>query len=606
MPQAQSATAGGESFAALFEESLKRSEMRAGEVITAEVVRIDFNYVVVNAGLKSEAYVPIDEFKNDQGEVEVAVGDYVSVAIDAIENGYGDTILSRDKAKRLASWLALENALESGEFVNGTVSGKVKGGLTVLVNGIRAFLPGSLIDTRPVKDLTPYEGKTLEFKVIKLDRKRNNVVLSRRAVVEASMGEERAKLLETLTEGAIVHGVVKNITEYGAFVDLGGIDGLLHITDMAWRRVRHPSEVVQVGQELTAKVLKFDAEKNRVSLGLKQLGDDPWHGVSRRYPSGTRLFGKVTNIADYGAFVEIEPGIEGLVHVSEMDWTNKNVAPSKVVSLGDEVEVMVLEIDEDKRRISLGMKQCKANPWEEFAANVKRGDKVKGPIKSITDFGVFVGLAKASTAWCTCRTCRGTSLARPPVRNYKKGPGSRGGRARHRHRARAHQPGHQAARPGPVHQLRHAQRPRRTGDRQGQDRRPARRRDPADPGRHRLSARQRDQPRSRRRRAQRAEGRRRGAHHHRQRRPQGPLDPAVDQGEGRGRPARGDAAAGAEQRARDRGHYEPGCPAARQARQPRQLQRLTVALAAGGAITAGPPMPLVPAAPPDRQRRTHL
>jgi small subunit ribosomal protein S1 len=280
-------------------------------------------------GLKSEAYVPIDEFKNDQGELEVQVGDFVSVAIDAIENGYGDTILSRDKAKRLASWLSLEKALESGEFVTGTVSGKVKGGLTVLVNGIRAFLPGSLLDTRPVKDMSPFEGKTMEFKVIKLDRKRNNVVLSRRAVVEASMGEERAKLLETLSEGAIVHGVVKNITEYGAFVDLGGIDGLLHITDMAWRRVRHPSEVVQVGQELTAKVLKFDAEKNRVSLGIKQLGDDPWHGVSRRYPTGTRLFGKVTNIADYGAFVEIEPGIEGLVHVSEMDWTNKNVAPAR-------------------------------------------------------------------------------------------------------------------------------------------------------------------------------------------------------------------------------------------------------------------------------------
>ena len=421
MPQTQTATAGGESFAALFEESLKRSEMRAGEVITAEVVRIDFNYVVVNAGLKSEAYVPIEEFKNDQGEVEVAVGDYVSVAIDAIENGYGDTILSRDKAKRLASWLALETSLESGDFVSGTVSGKVKGGLTVLVNGIRAFLPGSLIDTRPVKDLTPFEGKTLEFKVIKLDRKRNNVVLSRRAVVEACMGEERAKLLETLTEGAIVHGVVKNITEYGAFVDLGGIDGLLHITDMAWRRVRHPSEVVQVGQELTAKVLKFDAEKNRVSLGLKQLGDDPWHGVSRRYPSGTRLFGKVTNIADYGAFVEIEPGIEGLVHVSEMDWTNKNVAPSKVVSLGDEVEVMVLEIDEDKRRISLGMKQCKANPWEEFAGNVKRGDKVKGPIKSITDFGVFVGLAQGIDGLVHLSDLSWNEPGETAVRNYKKG-----------------------------------------------------------------------------------------------------------------------------------------------------------------------------------------
>ena len=420
-PQTTTTTQGPDSFAALFEESLQKQEMRAGEVITAEVVRVDYNFVVVNAGLKSEAYVPIEEFRNDKGELEVQVGDFVAVAIDAIENGYGDTILSRDKAKRLASWLSLENSLESGEFVNGTVNGKVKGGLTVLVNGIRAFLPGSLLDTRPVKDMTPFEGKTMEFKVIKLDRKRNNVVLSRRAVVEASMGEERAKLMETLREGAIVHGVVKNITEYGAFVDLGGIDGLLHITDMAWRRVRHPSEVVTVGQELTAKVLKFDAEKNRVSLGLKQMGDDPWHGVSRRYPSGTRLFGKVTNIADYGAFVEIEPGIEGLVHVSEMDWTNKNVAPSKVVSLGDEVEVMVLEIDEDKRRISLGMKQCRANPWDEFAQNFKRGDKVKGPVKSITDFGVFVGLAAGIDGLVHLSDLSWNEPGEAAVRNYKKG-----------------------------------------------------------------------------------------------------------------------------------------------------------------------------------------
>ena len=410
-----------ESFAALFEESLQRANMRTGEVITAEVVAVDHNFVVVNAGLKSEAYVPIDEFRNDQGEVEVQVGDFVSVAVDAIENGYGDTILSRDKAKRLASWLALETALESGDFVTGTVNGKVKGGLTVLVNGIRAFLPGSLLDTRPVKDMSPFEGKTMEFKVIKLDRKRNNVVLSRRAVVEASMGEERAKLMETLREGAIVSGVVKNITEYGAFVDLGGIDGLLHITDMAWRRVRHPSEVVTVGQELTAKVLKFDAEKNRVSLGLKQMGDDPWVGVSRRYPSGTRLFGKVTNIADYGAFVEIEPGIEGLVHVSEMDWTNKNVAPNKIVNLGDEVEVMVLEIDEDKRRISLGMKQCKPNPWDEFAQNYNRGDKVKGPIKSITDFGVFVGLAAGIDGLVHLSDLSWNETGEAAVRNYKKG-----------------------------------------------------------------------------------------------------------------------------------------------------------------------------------------
>src|SRR3982751_1079082 len=410
-----------ESFADLFEESLKRSEMRTGEVITAEVVRVEHNHVVVNAGLKSEAYVPLEEFKNDQGELEVQVGDFVSVAIDSVENGYGDTLLSRDKAKRLASWMSLEKALESGEFVTGQTSGKVKGGLTVLVNGIRAFLPGSLIDTRPIKDLSPYENKTMEFKVIKLDRKRNNVVLSRRAVVEASMGEERAKLMETLKEGSVVHGVVKNITEYGAFVDLGGIDGLLHITDMAWRRVRHPSEVVQAGQEITAKILKFDTEKNRVSLGLKQMGDDPWMGVSRRYPTGTRMFGKVTNIADYGAFVELEPGIEGLVHVSEMDWTNKNVAPSKIVALGDEVEVMVLEIDEDKSRISLGMKPSKANPWQEFAQETKRGNSDKGPIKSIPDFGVFVGLAAGIDGLVHLSDLSWNETGEAAVRNYKKG-----------------------------------------------------------------------------------------------------------------------------------------------------------------------------------------
>jgi small subunit ribosomal protein S1 len=410
-----------ESFAALFEESLKRAEMRSGEVITAEVVRIDHNHVVVNAGLKSEAFVPLEEFKNDQGELEVQVGDFVSVAIDAVENGFGDTLLSRDKAKRLASWMSLEKALESGEFVTGTTGAKVKGGLKVMVNGISAFLPGSLVDSRPTKDLTPYENKTLEFKVIKLDRKRNNVVLSRRAVVELSMGEERAKLMETLKEGSIVQGVVKNITEYGAFVDLGGIDGLLHITDMAWRRVRHPSEVVAAGQEITAKILKFDMDKQRVSLGLKQMGDDPWMGVARRYPQSTRMFGKVTNIADYGAFVELEPGIEGLVHVSEMDWTNKNVAPNKLVSMGDEVEVMVLEIDEDKRRISLGMKQCRANPWHEFAEATKRGDRVKGPIKSITDFGVFVGLAAGIDGLVHLSDLSWNETGEAAVRNFKKG-----------------------------------------------------------------------------------------------------------------------------------------------------------------------------------------
>ena len=412
---------GGESFAAMFEESLTRHEMRAGEVITAEVIRVDMNFVVVNAGLKSEAYIPIEEFRNDLGQLDVKPGDFVSVAIESLENGYGDTILSRDKAKRLAAWLNLEKALENGELVSGTITGKVKGGLTVMTNGIRAFLPGSLVDTRPVKDTSPYEGKTLEFKVIKLDRKRNNVVVSRRAVVEASMGEERARLLETLKEGAIVRGTVKNIPDYGAFVDLGGIDGLLHITDLAWRRVRHPTEVVQVGQEITAKVLKFDQEKNRVSLGVKQLGEDPWVGLGRRYPHGTRLFGKITNITDYGAFVEIEAGIEGLVHVSEMDWTNKNVDPRKVVQLGDEVEVMVLEIDEERRRISLGMKQCRPNPWEDFSLSHKKGDKVKGAIKSITDFGVFIGLPGGIDGLVHLSDLSWSEPGEEAVRKYKKG-----------------------------------------------------------------------------------------------------------------------------------------------------------------------------------------
>ena len=410
-----------ESFAALFEESLQRTEMRPGEVIPAEVVRVEHNFVVVNAGLKSEAYIPIDEFKNDQGEVEVEPGSFVPVAIGSIENGYGDTILSRDTAKRLASWLALEKALDSGDFVTGTTTGKVKGGLTVLVNGIRAFLPGSLVDTRPTKDLTPYENKTLEFKVIKLDRKRNNVVMSRRAVLEATADKDRVKLLENLQEGSVVKGIVKNITDYGAFVDLGGIDGLLHITDLAWRRVRHPSEVLSVGDEVNAKILKFDAEKNRVSLGMKQLGDDPWVGIARRYPAGTRLFGKVTNLTDYGSFVEIEQGIEGLVHVSEMDWTNKNVHPSKVVSLGDEVEVMILEIDEDRRRISLGMKQCKPNPWDDFAMNHKKGDKVRGAIKSITDFGIFIGLPGGIDGLVHLSDLSWSASGDEAMRNFKKG-----------------------------------------------------------------------------------------------------------------------------------------------------------------------------------------
>jgi small subunit ribosomal protein S1 len=412
---------GQESFAALFEESLSRQEMRAGEVITAEVVRIDQNFVVVNAGLKSESFITIDEFRNDRGEVEVKPGDYVSVAIEMLEDGYGETRLSREKAKRIAAWNDLEKALNEGALVKGVINGKVKGGLTVMTNGIRAFLPGSLVDVRPVKDTTPYENKEFEFKVIKLDRKRNNVVVSRRAVLEASAGEEREQLLANLKEGTVVKGIVKNITDYGAFVDLGGIDGLLHITDLAWRRVRHPSEVLNVGDEVQAKVLKFDQEKNRVSLGLKQLGEDPWVGISRRYPQGTRLFGKVTNLTDYGAFVEVEQGIEGLVHVSEMDWTNKNVHPSKVVQLGDEVEVMILEIDEDRRRISLGMKQCLPNPWDEFSMNHKKGDKVRGQIKSITDFGIFIGLPGNIDGLVHLSDLSWSATGEEAVRNFKKG-----------------------------------------------------------------------------------------------------------------------------------------------------------------------------------------
>ena len=408
-------------FAALFEESLTRQEMRIGEVITAEVVRVDMNFVVVNAGLKSESFIPVEEFRSDAGEIEAKVGDFVSVAIEALEDGFGETRLSRDKAKRLSAWMDLEKALETGELVTGVISGKVKGGLTVMANGIRAFLPGSLVDIRPVKDTTPFEGKTMEFKVIKLDRKRNNVVVSRRAVLEASQGEERQKLLQTLSEGSVVKGIVKNITDYGAFVDLGGIDGLLHITDIAWRRVKHPSEVLKIGDEIEAKILRYDRERNRVSLGLKQLGDDPWVDITRRYPEGTRLFGKVTNITDYGAFVEIEPGVEGLVHVSEMDWTNKNVHPSKVVQLGDEVEVMILEIDEERRRISLGMKQCLPNPWGEFAINFKKGDRVKGQIKSITDFGVFIGLPGGIDGLVHLSDLSWSATGEEAVRNYKKG-----------------------------------------------------------------------------------------------------------------------------------------------------------------------------------------
>lgn len=410
-----------ESFASLFEESLTRKEMRAGELVTAHVVRIDHNVVVVNAGLKSESFIPVEEFFNAAGEIEVKAGDFVTVAIESLENGYGETKLSREKAKRLAAWIELEDAMKEGTIVEGYVSGKVKGGLTAMVNGIRAFLPGSLVDIRPVKDTAPYENKTMELKIIKLDRKRNNVVVSRRAVLEASHGADRQAVMENLQEGAIVKGIVKNITDYGAFVDLGGIDGLLHITDLAWRRVKHPSEVLAVGDEVEAKILKFDQEKNRVSLGIKQMGDDPWTGLERRYPQGTRLFGKVTNLTDYGAFVEIEQGIEGLVHVSEMDWTNKNVHPSKVVQLGDEVEIIILEIDEQRRRISLGMKQCKSNPWDDFSLNHKKGDKVTGQIKSITDFGIFIGLDGGIDGLVHLSDLSWSVPGEEAVRSYKKG-----------------------------------------------------------------------------------------------------------------------------------------------------------------------------------------
>jgi small subunit ribosomal protein S1 len=382
-----------ESFAELFEQSIASQRIRPGTILNGLIVEVGQDYVIVNVGLKSEAVIPSDQFKNEKGEIEVAVGETVEVALDSVEDGSGETRLSREKAKRARTWTRLEAAFEKQEVVIGIITGRVKGGFTVEIDNVRAFLPGSLVDVRPVRDPSYLENKPLEFKVIKLDQKRNNVVVSRRAVVEQEYSAERSALLDNLQEGAAVKGVVKNLTDYGAFVDLGGIDGLLHITDMAWKRVKHPSEVVKVGEEIDVRILKFDRERQRVSLGLKQLGADPWQNIARRYPANTRLFGKVTNIADYGCFVEIEEGVEGLVHVSEMDWTNKNVNPAKVVHVGQEVEVMVLDIDEERRRISLGVKQCKTNPWKEFAENYNRGDKVSGQIKSITDFGIFIGLA---------------------------------------------------------------------------------------------------------------------------------------------------------------------------------------------------------------------
>ena len=410
-----------ESFAQLFEQTLANQRIRPGMILTGLVVEVTPDVVVVNVGLKSEAVIPVEQFKNERGELEVKAGDEVEVALDSVEDGTGETRLSREKAKRARTWTRLEEAFNKSEIVTGIITGRVKGGFTVELDNVRAFLPGSLVDVRPVRDTSYLEGKPLEFKVIKLDQKRNNVVVSRRAVVEQEFSAERSALLDNLQEGSVVHGSVKNLTDYGAFVDLGGIDGLLHITDMAWKRVKHPSEVVKVGDEIDVRILKFDRERSRVSLGLKQLGADPWENIARRYPPHTRVFGKVTNIADYGAFVEIEDGVEGLVHVSEMDWTNKNVNPAKVVHTGQEVEVMVLDVDEDRRRISLGLKQCQANPWKEFAENYNRGDKVSGQIKSITDFGIFIGLAGNIDGLVHLSDISWDVPGEEAVRNYQKG-----------------------------------------------------------------------------------------------------------------------------------------------------------------------------------------
>ena len=528
-----------ESFAQLLEESFANQKIKTGAILTGIVVGVNADMVIVNAGLKSEAVIPADQFFNERGELEVKVGDHVEVALDTVEDGFGETRLSREKAKRTRTWTRLEESFQKGEIVTGMISGRVRGGFTVDIDLVRAFLPGSLVDVRPIRDPAALEGSTLEFKVIKLDQKRNNVVVSRRAVVEAEYSAERESLLKNLQEGTALKGVVKNLTDYGAFVDLGGIDGLLHITDMAWKRVKHPSEVVSVGQELDVKVLKFDRERNRVSLGLKQLGADPWADLARRYPPNTRLFGKVTNIADYGCFAEIEEGVEGLVHVSEMDWTNKNVNPHKVVQIGDEVEVMVLDIDEERRRISLGLKQCKANPWVEFGENYKKGDKVAGQIKSITDFGVFIGLPGGIDGLVHLSDLSWDVAGEEAVRNYKKGeelettvlaidPG-----------ARAHLARRQAARQGSVvvvlgrpsegqHRLR-----RRSGARCEACDRCARRRHDRPP------ARLGDRSRSRRGCAHGAQGRRDRRSEDHGRRSQDAHHLAVDQGQGSPRGAAG-------------------------------------------------------------------
>ena len=524
-----------ESFAELFESSLANQRIRPGMILTGLIVDVTDDVVIVNVGLKSEAVIPLEQFKNERGEVEVKPGDEVEVALDSVEDGTGETRLSREKAKRARTWTRLETAFNDSQIVVGVITGRVKGGFTVEIDNVRAFLPGSLVDVRPVRDTSYLENKPLEFKVIKLDQKRNNVVVSRRAVVEQEFSAERSALMDNLQEGAVVRGSVKNLTDYGAFVDLGGIDGLLHITDMAWKRVKHPSEVVKVGDEIDVRILKFDRERSRVSLGLKQLGADPWENISRRYPPHTRVFGKVTNIADYGAFVEIEDGVEGLVHVSEMDWTNKNVNPAKVVHTGQEVEVMVLDVDEERRRISLGLKQCKANPWKEFAENYNRGDKVSGQIKSITDFGIFIGLPGNIDGLVHLSDISWDLPGEEAVRNYQKGQQLEAMVSVHRSGARAHLSRYQAARQGSVLGL-HRREPQghhRQGCRQGSGRsrrchRP-RQRD------RRSAACFRARSRSRGGCTYGSEGGRRDRSEVHGRGPQVPHDLAVDQGQGNAR-----------------------------------------------------------------------
>ncbi|AMA65122.1 30S ribosomal protein S1 [Candidatus Arsenophonus lipoptenae] len=410
-----------ESFAQLFEESLQNIKTRPGSIVRGVIIAIDKDIVLVDAGLKSESAIPIEQFKNIDGALDIQVGDEIDVALDSIEDGFGETILSREKAKRNEEWLILEKAYENVETVVGIINGKVKGGFTVELKGIRAFLPGSLVDIRPVRDTTHLENKELEFKVIKLDQKRNNIVVSRRAVIESENSAERNNLLETLQEGMKVKGIVKNLTDYGAFVDLGGVDGLLHITDMAWKRVKHPSDIVNIGDEINVKVLKFDRDRIRVSLGMKQFGEDPWIAIAKRYPENTKITGKVTNLTDYGCFVEIQEGVEGLVHVSEMDWTNKNIHPSKVVTVGDTVEVIVLDIDEERRRISLGLKQCKPNPWKQFAETHNKNDRVNGKIKSITDFGIFIGLEGGIDGLVHLSDISWKNTGEEIIKEYKKG-----------------------------------------------------------------------------------------------------------------------------------------------------------------------------------------